>query len=135
MEYPLALDVVFLDAQKLFRLAVDLHDVQVVVQQNDAVGACLDDLVAHAFGALAHVRNAHIDVRVAVGDRPCLFHAGIVPAGAAVEHVRLGELARLCQNFFELAVGGRKVLGALALVHAGEIDIFNGRRGSGCVLR
>ncbi len=73
-----------------------------------------DDQVAHAFGALTKIGQAHVDVGFALGNSDGLVAAGRIAAGAAVELVFLARFAHGDENFADLAfIRLRRMIGQI----------------------
>ncbi len=79
-----------------------MQDVQVLVQDDDAVGTGLDDPVGPLLGQSAHVGHAHLGFSHLANYRDRLLPAGGIPAGAAVELVLGILLARLREDLADL---------------------------------
>ena len=83
------------DVEHLQRRAVELLNLQILVDDNDAAGHVIEYLIAEALGFVHDKGQTHAVVCFAAVDGDCLVAAGVVAAGAAVELVALCIFAEL----------------------------------------
>ena len=87
-----------LDAENLAGSLVDLLDLQLLADGDDAFRRDVDDLLGVGLGTLFHIWHAHADLSAALIDGDGLVAAGAVAAQAAVELIRRTEFAHFAQN-------------------------------------
>ena len=87
-----------LDAENLASRFVDLLDLQLFADSDNALRGDVDDLLGVGLCTLFHIWHAHADLSAALIDGDGLVAAGAVAAQTAVELIRRAEFAHFAQD-------------------------------------